>query len=303
MIRPFTILCFCAFAGAGAWLYQVKHQVATQDRELREVWRQIEAARDRTAILRAEWALLNEPGRLREVALRHLPLEPMQPQQFTRLPEMVRRLPTAVAFAGPPNLFVPETPRNAPVMLAAAQTPAPAAAEPAPPPARAAAPAPAPAPAPAAPARVAETPRRAAPESLRQTEEAPAPQALAATLAAQRATPRMSPPVPVRAAPLRDAAPRQAPSPAAPANATPAAPATAAAPSRAVQPAVHIAPARSAPPVRTTQAAPPAPTYVSALGGASSLGLGRPMAPPVPFSSAAAATLDRQGDLAPPRAR
>ncbi|MDO9501828.1 MAG: ABC transporter permease, partial [Falsiroseomonas sp.] len=130
MIRPFTILCFCAFAGAGAWLYQVKHQVATQDRELREVWRQIEVARDRTSILRAEWALLNEPGRLREVAQRHLPLEQMQPQQFTRLPDMVRRLPQAVAFAGSPNLFVPERPAQespaAGVMLAAAQTPAPA---------------------------------------------------------------------------------------------------------------------------------------------------------------------------------
>ncbi|WP_439597375.1 cell division protein FtsL [Falsiroseomonas sp.] len=298
MIRPFTILCFCAFAGAGAWLYQVKHQVATQDRELREIWRQIEAARDRTSILRAEWALLNEPGRLREVALRHLPLEPMQPQQFTRLPDMVRRLPTAVAFAGPPNLFVPETPRGAPVMLAAAQTPVPATPAPAPAPAPATAAAPPARAAAPAPSRTAEAPRRAATDDLRQTEEAPAPQALAATLAAQRATPRMTPPVPARAAPLRDAAPRPTPSP------TPSAQAAAPAPSRAVQPAIHIAPAPSTPTIRTTQAAPPAPTYVSALGGASSLGIGRPMmAPPVPFSSAAAATLDRGSDLAPPRAR
>ncbi len=289
MIRPFTILCFCAFAGAGAWLYQVKHQVATQDRELREVWRQIEQARDRTSILRAEWALLNEPGRLREVALRHLPLEPMQPTQFTRLPDMVRRLPQAVAFAGPPNLFVPERPApdapEAAVMLAAAQTPAPAAPAPAP---RAAAPA-------AAPTNAARTtaPRPSAPEAVRAEEEAPAPQALAATMAAQRAVqPRVAPPVPARAAPLRDAAPT------APVQ-------RAAAPARTVRPAIHVAPVPSAPPVRTTQAAPAAPTYVSALGGTTSLGIGRPMlAPPVPFSSAAAAaTLNNQGGLAPPRAR
>ncbi|NKC32202.1 hypothetical protein [Falsiroseomonas selenitidurans] len=60
-----------------------------------------------------------------------------------------------------------------------------------------------------------------------------------------------------------------------------------------MQPAIHITPARpAAPVVRTTQAAP-APTFVSALGGATSLGIGRPtMAPPVPFSSANAATLN-----------
>ncbi|MGK7862983.1 cell division protein FtsL [Falsiroseomonas sp. E2-1-a4] len=285
MIRPFTILCFCAFAGAGAWLYQVKHQVATQDRELREVWRQIEQARDRTSILRAEWALLNEPGRLREVAQRHLPLEQMQPQQFTRLPDMFRRLPQAVAFAGPPNLFVPERPaQDAPeasVMLAAAQTRAPA-----PAPAVAAA---TPAPSPRA---VAPRPPVQTAEAVRAEEEAPAPQALAATMAAQRAVPqRATPPVPARAAPLRDA--------------TPSAPVVrAAAPARTVRPAIHVAPVPSAPPIRTTQAAPAAPTYVSALGGATSLGIGRPMlAPPVPFSSSAAAATLNQGGLAPPSAR
>ncbi|MDP3417715.1 hypothetical protein, partial [Falsiroseomonas sp.] len=81
--------------------------------------------------------------------------------------------------------------------------------------------------------------------------------------------------------------------------------ARAAAPPQTVRPAIHVAPAPSAPPIRTTRAAPAAPTYVSALGGATSLGIGRPMlAPPVPFSSAAAAaTLDNQGGLAPPRTR
>ncbi|MGG5810382.1 cell division protein FtsL, partial [Falsiroseomonas sp. CW058] len=107
MIRPFTVLCFFAFAGAGAWLYQVKHSVALHDRELREIRRETEAARERISILRAEWALLNEPERLRQVATRHLALEPMQPQHFARAAEMERRLPGAVAFAGAPNLFAP----------------------------------------------------------------------------------------------------------------------------------------------------------------------------------------------------
>jgi hypothetical protein len=107
MIRPFTLLCFCAFAGIGAWLYQVKHQVAMKDRELVEIRRQTEQARQRLDILRAEWALLNEPGRLRQNAMRVLSLEPMQPQHFARPADIERRLPAAQAFAGAPDIFAP----------------------------------------------------------------------------------------------------------------------------------------------------------------------------------------------------
>ena len=252
MIRPFTLLCFCAFAGIGAWLYQVKHQVAMKDRELVEIRRQTEQARQRLDILRAEWALLNEPGRLRQNAMRVLSLEPMQPQHFARPTDIERRLPAAQVFAGAPDIFAPppgaEPPRGAvpQVMLASA----PAAAQIARAPATATAPT---TPAPAAQATV-------------RGPEAPAPQALAAALAAQRAEQAS------RAAP-RPASPQPAPAP------------------RPVQPAVHVTspPPPAGPVTRVTSAAPPAPSFASALGGASALG--RPtLAPPVPIGSASAAS-------------
>jgi hypothetical protein len=71
MIRPVTLVSLIAAAGAGLYLYQVKHSVSMLDRELRDVNRQTEVVRERTQILRAEWALLNEPDRLRQVAQRH----------------------------------------------------------------------------------------------------------------------------------------------------------------------------------------------------------------------------------------
>lgn len=253
MIRPFTLLCFCAFATAGAWLYQVKHQVAMKDRELVEIRRQTEQARQRLDILRAEWALLNEPDRLRQTAMRVLSLEPMQPQHFARATDLDRRLPAAVAFAGAPDLFAappePEAPRAA-VMLASA-TAASAAA-------RGAQPA---AGRPAAPAPVANE----------RVPEAPAPQALAATLAAQRAE--------QAARPAPRPAPQAAPAPRPVQPAVHVAPAPAPAPALPVTRVTHVAPP-----------APPATTVVSALGGAGALG--RPtLAPPVPVGSAAAATL------------
>ncbi len=251
MIRPFTLLCFCAFAGIGAWLYQVKHQVAMKDRELVEIRRQTEQARQRLDILRAEWALLNEPGRLRQNATRVLSLEPMQPQHFARPTDIERRLPAAQAFAGAPNIFAPppgaEPPRGAApqVMLASATAAAPVA--------RAAA--------------VAPTVTAPAPQATARGPEAPAPQALAAALAAQRAEQAS------RAAASRPPSPPPTPTP------------------RPVQPAVHVAPPPpvTGPITRVTNAAPPAPNFASALGGASALG--RPvLAPPVPIGSANAAS-------------
>jgi hypothetical protein len=275
MIRPFTLLCFAAFAGAGAWLYGVKHSVAVQDRELREIRRETEVARERIAILRAEWALLNEPERLRGVAQRHLQLESMLPTHFTHPAELGRRLPGAVQFAGAPDLFAPppaaaEPPRSAgPIMLAAAAVTTPSVRP---------APAPVAAPAAARPAPAAETTREV---------EAPAPQALAGAIAAQRA--ELASRAAVPAVPARAAPPVARPAPA----------------PRPVQPAIHRAPpaepvirvarGEAEPPVRTA----PAPTTVASVLGGSALG--RPsLAPPVPFGSAVAATLDGHRGLAPP---
>jgi hypothetical protein len=131
MIRPLTLVSLIAAAGAGLHLYQVKHSVSMLDRELREVNRQTEVVRERTQVLRAEWALLNEPDRLRQVAQRHLALEPMAPAQFIREADLERRLPAARAFAGPPSLFGPvEVAAKAPEAL---MVPSPVAAAPAPP--------------------------------------------------------------------------------------------------------------------------------------------------------------------------
>jgi hypothetical protein len=247
MIRPFTILCFFAFAGAGAWLYQVKHQVAMKERELAAVRRETEGMRQRLDILRAEWALLNEPERLREAAMRVVALEPMLPTHFARFSDLDRRLPAAVPFAGAPDLFAPPpgAPREtAPVMVAAAPArPAPAAAAAAPPPGQAAARAP----------------------------ETPAPQALAAAVAQQRAEQASRAEAAARAA-------RAAPQTALAAQAPP-----------RPSPSAAPPPAISERPTRLTQAAP-AIMSGSVLGTASALG--RPLlAPPVPVSPAAAATL------------
>ncbi len=250
MIRPFTILCFLAFAGAGAWLYHVKHQVAMKDRDLAAIRRETEGMRQRLDILRAEWALLNEPERLRQAAMRVVALEPMQPSHFARFSDLDRRLPAAIAFAGAPDLFAPPpgAPREtAPAMVAAAPTRTPPT------------------------AAVPQAPAQLAPSPAGRPAETPAPQALAAAVAQQRADQASRAEAVARAA--RAAPPVALAGQAAPRPSAPAAP----------------PPAISERPTRLTQAAP-AIASGSVLGTASALG--RPMlAPPVPVSPAAAATL------------
>ena len=97
MIKPFTCLCLLAAFGAGLYLYSEKHRTELLDRDIGHVIRTTEAARARTGLLRAEWALLNEPGRLEDMAGRYLTLHPMAPTQFVQIAELSAHLPGAMA--------------------------------------------------------------------------------------------------------------------------------------------------------------------------------------------------------------
>lgn len=269
MIRPLTLLSMVAAAGAGLYLYQVKHSVAQLDRELRNINRQTEQARERTQVLRAEWALLNEPERLRQVAQRHLPLEPMAPAQFVRTTELERRLPAARTFAAPASLFAPTEPpgdgraaplaiataepRNRPPVAAPAAPVAPTAAEPA-------------APEPAAAVVVAAM----APAAAAAPPGLTAPAAAAAAVAAVQATRPAAARTPEQQGPRLASAAAARPTPAP------------AAPRPPVQRALHVEQPAQANPVQRV-AAPPI-TSVLATGGPA-------LAPPVPIARASAATL------------
>ncbi|GGC39320.1 hypothetical protein GCM10011504_17200 [Siccirubricoccus deserti] len=317
IFRPLNIVGFVAAALAGLHLYTTKHEAALLDRELRSIARSIDEANERTQTLQAEWAWLNEPERLRGVAQRHLSLEPMQPSQFIRLNEAERRLPAVVAYDGPTALFAarePTAPPGEAVSLALLPQIAPAVqlaravpVEPAPV---------APPPPPAAPPIALELP-----EALPREAEPP----VAVRAPAPAPTPHPAEPRTTTTDTARPSAPAPRPRPASrPATDVAALPAIA-----APRPAMPVVASAAPPPARRTvsslgapmvtqvaTAAPrraePAPAAVgrSSLGGASiggsslggsslggsALGGSRPMlAPPVPFGSANAATLNGGG--------
>jgi hypothetical protein len=87
-----------AACGSGLYLYSEKHRTAMLDREIGRTIHDTEAARAKTGLLRAEWALLNEPGRLQDMAERYLTLKPMAPTQFVQLADLAAHLPPPAAL-------------------------------------------------------------------------------------------------------------------------------------------------------------------------------------------------------------
>ena len=150
MIRPLTFLCLFAAFGSGLYLYSEKHKAILLDRDIAHAIHGTEAARQRTGLLRAEWALLNDPGRLQDMANKYLALKPMAPGQFVQLANLSTRLPAPVAPApagtedvaqddaavtsadAPPSApAAPAVEPEPPVLVAKADPPHPAAAHPA----------------------------------------------------------------------------------------------------------------------------------------------------------------------------
>lgn len=105
MIRPFTILCALLAGGSGLFLYTKKHETTVLDQNITAVVQKTERVRQQTAMLRTQWALLNQPDRLSALSTRFLgQLHPMAPTQYVRLASMIESLPgptTRPAFRDP----------------------------------------------------------------------------------------------------------------------------------------------------------------------------------------------------------
>jgi hypothetical protein len=103
MIRPFTCLVFLLACGSGLYLYQSKHRVKMLDDQIAQIARSTDALRAQTRMLSAEWTLLNDPERLRQLASQFLTLQTVSPNQFTSLADLDSRLPPVVVPGPPPG--------------------------------------------------------------------------------------------------------------------------------------------------------------------------------------------------------
>ncbi|QDH17930.1 hypothetical protein E3D00_00780 [Swingsia samuiensis] len=104
MIRPFTFACAVLAAGSGLFLYTKKHETTVLDQQITKVVQDTQKVRAQTAMLRTEWALLNQPDRLNRLAARFLPhLHPMTPNQFVRMANLEQHLPAPNTHTASPD--------------------------------------------------------------------------------------------------------------------------------------------------------------------------------------------------------
>jgi hypothetical protein len=76
---------------AASGLYTLKDQVRRREGELRGLQVAISAEKVKLNRLRAEWALLDQPGRLARLAGAYLELQPAQPGQIVRITDVPLR--------------------------------------------------------------------------------------------------------------------------------------------------------------------------------------------------------------------
>lgn len=99
-MRLLNILVIGALILAASFVYKIKFDSTLQVERVAKLRGELRRERNAIAILRAEWAKLDTPGRIKGLADRHLALKPVEAAQFDSLDRLPERPPE---FAPAPN--------------------------------------------------------------------------------------------------------------------------------------------------------------------------------------------------------
>ena len=100
----FYVLAAFAVMGLGFWAYQENYKTQQAIKEVRGLHGQIGAAHERLGMLRAEWAYLNRPDRLADLAelnFDRLGLLPLMPDAFGNVGQIIYPLPDILPITVP----------------------------------------------------------------------------------------------------------------------------------------------------------------------------------------------------------
>lgn len=98
----FISVSLFAAGGLVLALYAVERQVQELEGELAGLNRSIIEDEQALHVLKAEWSLLNNPGRLRDLSTRLLGMEPVQPSQMSSLSDLPMRPVASAPVYGVP---------------------------------------------------------------------------------------------------------------------------------------------------------------------------------------------------------
>jgi cell division protein FtsL len=90
-MRVLHLFVIVALVVAAAYVYDIKFEATMQAERLSKLRGEIRRERDAIAALRAEWAKLDSPARIQDLAQRHLPLKPLDQHQIDNLAALPER--------------------------------------------------------------------------------------------------------------------------------------------------------------------------------------------------------------------
>ena len=100
-MRIIHLLVIAALVFAAAYVYRIKMDSTSRTERVLRLHAEIREQRDAIAVLRAEWAKLDAPLRLQGLAERHLPLKPLNANQYDSLKNLPERPPNFVKPGDP----------------------------------------------------------------------------------------------------------------------------------------------------------------------------------------------------------
>ena len=103
MLRLLHIVVLAGLVFAAADVYKIKYESTLQAEKVAKLRSEVRREQDEIAKLRAEWAKLDRPDRIQELAQRHLTLKPVEAMQYDRLD----RLPDRPVDIVPPGTADP----------------------------------------------------------------------------------------------------------------------------------------------------------------------------------------------------
>ncbi|MBI3699258.1 MAG: hypothetical protein HY242_02265 [Afipia sp.] len=100
-MRIVHLFVICALVFAAAYVYRIKMESTVRTERVLRLRADIREQREAIASLRAEWAKLETPTRLQDLATRYLSLKPIETTQYDKLKNLPPR---------PPNFIKPDDP-------------------------------------------------------------------------------------------------------------------------------------------------------------------------------------------------
>ena len=100
-MRLLHLLVIGALVFAAAYVYRIKMDSTVRTEQVLKLHAEIREERDKIAVLRSEWAKLDAPLRLQGLAERHLPLKPLNANQYDSLKNLPERPPSLVKPGDP----------------------------------------------------------------------------------------------------------------------------------------------------------------------------------------------------------